>query len=90
MKCWKSALNAQGSRLIILALQVAAVMEALTKNERQGELQFTTMLIFYFIFESPQVKILFFIFLYIHIVLTEPCKIIYIYIYIYTLFYQTV
>jgi len=28
MKCWKSAFNAQGSRLIIAALQVGAVMEA--------------------------------------------------------------
>ncbi len=25
MKCWKSAFNAQGSRLIIVALQIAAV-----------------------------------------------------------------
>jgi len=28
MKCWKSTLNAQGSRLIILDLQVVAVMDA--------------------------------------------------------------
>ncbi len=50
MKCWKSAFNAQGSRLIILALQVgvvkiyAAIVEALAylkKKERQGETQFT-------------------------------------------------
>ncbi len=43
MKCWKSAFNAQGSRLIILALQVgavkiyAAIVEALAylkKKER--------------------------------------------------------
>jgi len=40
MKCWKSAFNAQGSRLIIVALQV--VMETLKKKERQGETQFTT------------------------------------------------
>jgi hypothetical protein len=37
MKCWKSAFNAHVSRLIIVALQVGAVMEALKKNERQGE-----------------------------------------------------
>jgi predicted oxidoreductase (fatty acid repression mutant protein) len=40
MKCSKSAFNAQGSRLIIVALQVGAVkiyaatMEALKKKER--------------------------------------------------------
>jgi hypothetical protein len=44
MKCWKSAFNAQGSRLIIVPLQVGAVkiyaatiVEALKKKERQGE-----------------------------------------------------
>ncbi len=48
MKCWKSAFNAQGSRWIIVALQVGAVkiyaatVEALKKKERQGETQFTT------------------------------------------------
>jgi len=48
MKCWKSAFNAQGSRLIIVALQVGAVklyaatVEALKKKERQGDTQFTT------------------------------------------------
>ncbi len=45
MKCWKSAFNAQGSSLIIVALQVkiyAATVEALKKKERQGETQFTT------------------------------------------------
>jgi hypothetical protein len=48
MKCWKSAFNAQGSRLIIVALQVGAVkiyaarVKALKKKERQGETQFTT------------------------------------------------
>jgi hypothetical protein len=42
MKCKKSAFNAQGSRLIIIALQVGVVkiyvttMEALKKKERQG------------------------------------------------------
>ncbi len=48
MKCWKSAFNAQGSKLIIVALQVGAVkiyaarVEALKKKERQGETHFTT------------------------------------------------
>jgi hypothetical protein len=50
MKCWKSAFRAQGSRLIIVALQVgavkmyAAIVQALKKKERQGEIQFTTKL----------------------------------------------
>jgi hypothetical protein len=43
MKCWKSAFNAQGSRLIIVVLQVGIVMEVLRK-ERHGETQFTTKL----------------------------------------------
>jgi hypothetical protein len=34
MKCWKSEFNAQGSRLIIVALQVGA--EALKKKEKTG------------------------------------------------------
>jgi hypothetical protein len=48
MKCWKSAFNAQGSRLIIVALQGGAVkiyaapVEALNKKERQGKIQFAT------------------------------------------------
>jgi len=48
MKCWNSAFNAQGSRLIIVVVQVGAVkicvaaMEALRKKERQDETQFTT------------------------------------------------
>jgi hypothetical protein len=48
MKCWKSAFNSEGSRLIIIALQVGAVkvyaatVEALKKKERQGETEFTT------------------------------------------------
>jgi hypothetical protein len=42
MKCWKSAFNAQGSRLIIVALQVGAVkiyaarVEALKKKGKTG------------------------------------------------------
>jgi hypothetical protein len=49
MKCCNSALNAQGSRLIIVVVQlgivkiyVAAAAEALMKKERQDETQFTT------------------------------------------------
>jgi hypothetical protein len=48
MKCWKSAFNAQDSRLIIVALQLGAVkiyaatLETLKKKERQGETKFTT------------------------------------------------
>jgi hypothetical protein len=47
MKCWESAFNAQGSRLIIVALQVGAVkiytttVVALKKKERHGETQLT-------------------------------------------------
>jgi hypothetical protein len=50
MKCWISAFNAQGSRLIIIvALQVGAVKiyaaatvwGAKEEKERQGETQFT-------------------------------------------------
>jgi len=46
-KCWISAFNAQGSRGIIVAVQVGAVkiyvaaVEALKKKERQGETQET-------------------------------------------------
>ncbi len=46
-KCWISAFNAQGLRLIIVAIQVGAVkiyiaaVEALRKKERQGETQET-------------------------------------------------
>jgi hypothetical protein len=48
MKCWSSTVNAQGSRVIILVVQVGAVkiylaaVEALRKKERQDETQFTT------------------------------------------------
>jgi hypothetical protein len=48
MKCWNSPFNAQGSRLIILIVQVRAVkiyvaaVEALRKKERQDETQCTT------------------------------------------------
>jgi hypothetical protein len=48
LKCWKSAFNAQGSRLSIVAVQVGAVeiyvtaVDAIRWKERQGETQFTT------------------------------------------------
>ncbi len=48
MKWWKSAFNAQGSRLIIIGLQVGAVkiyaasVEALKKKRKEGETQVTT------------------------------------------------
>ncbi len=50
MKCWNSAFNAQGSKVIIVVVEaggavkidVAAVVEALRKNETQDETQFTT------------------------------------------------
>jgi hypothetical protein len=48
MKCWNSAFNAQGSRIIIVVVQVGTVktyvaaLEALRKRERQHETQFTT------------------------------------------------
>jgi hypothetical protein len=48
MKCWNSAFNAQGSRVIIVVLQVGGVkihvaaVKALRKKERGDETQFTT------------------------------------------------
>ncbi len=48
MKCWNSAFNAQGSRLIIVVVQLGAMkifdaaVEELGKKERQDETQFTT------------------------------------------------
>jgi len=48
MKCWNSAFNAQGWRVIIVVIQVGALkiyvapVEALRKKERGDETQFTT------------------------------------------------
>ncbi len=48
MKCWNSASNAQGLKVIIVVVQVRAVkiyvaaMEAFRKKERGDETQFTT------------------------------------------------
>ncbi len=56
MKCWNSPFNAQGSRLIIVVVQVGAVkiyvaaVEALRKKERQDETQFTTKIDAFFEF----------------------------------------
>jgi len=41
MKCWNSAFNEQGLRLIIVVVQVEAV-EPLNKKESEDETQFTT------------------------------------------------
>jgi hypothetical protein len=47
MKCWYSAFNAEGSRLIIVVVHLGAVkiyvaaVEVLRKKERQDETQFT-------------------------------------------------
>jgi hypothetical protein len=48
MKCWNSAFNAQGSRVIIVVAQVGAVktyvatVKALREKERGDDTQFTT------------------------------------------------
>jgi hypothetical protein len=44
MKCWYSAFNAQGSRLIIVDVQLGAVKICVSavEKERQDETQFTT------------------------------------------------
>jgi hypothetical protein len=48
VNCWSSALNARGSRLIIVVVKLGAVkiyvavVEALRKKERQDETQFIT------------------------------------------------
>jgi hypothetical protein len=47
MKCWNLAFNAQGSRVIIVLLEVGvkvyvATVEALRQKERGDETQFTT------------------------------------------------
>jgi len=50
MKCWNSAFNAQGSRVIIVVVRrgvvkihVAAAVEVLRKKKREDENQFTTV-----------------------------------------------
>ncbi len=48
MKCWNSAFNAHGSRVIIVVVQVGAAkiyiaaVQALRKKETQDETQFAT------------------------------------------------
>jgi hypothetical protein len=50
MKCWNSAFNAEGSRVITVVVQVGAVkiyvtaVETLKKSERQDETQFITQI----------------------------------------------
>jgi hypothetical protein len=50
MKCWNSAFNAQGSRVITVVVQVGAVkiyvtaVETIKKSERQDETQFITQI----------------------------------------------
>ncbi len=49
MKCWNSAFNAQGSRVIIIIVQIGVVkvhvaaVEVLRKKKREDENQFTTV-----------------------------------------------
>jgi len=51
MKCWNSVFNAQGSRVIIVVVQVGivkiyvAAVELLRKKERHDETQFTTKIV---------------------------------------------
>jgi hypothetical protein len=55
-KCWISAFNAQGSRGIIVAVQVGAVkiyvaaVKALRKKERQGETPGWMLMYFFAVF----------------------------------------
>jgi hypothetical protein len=59
MKCWNTAFNAQGSRVIIVVVQVGAVkiyvaaVEALRKKEIQDETQFTTKIDGFLSFTPP-------------------------------------
>jgi hypothetical protein len=60
MKCWSSAFNAQGLRVIIVAVQVGAVkiyveaLEALRQKERQDETQLSPKLTAFWV--SPPVE----------------------------------
>jgi hypothetical protein len=42
MKCWKSAFNAQGWKLIYSSFKSRSSNGGAKENERQGETQFTT------------------------------------------------
>jgi len=59
MKCWNLAFNTQGSRVIILVVQLqtvqiyVATMKALRKKERQDETQFTTKIDGFLSFTPP-------------------------------------
>jgi hypothetical protein len=66
MKCWNSAFYAQGSRLIIVVVQLGAAkiyvaaLEALRKKERQDETQFTTKIDDFLSFIPPWMLMYFF------------------------------
>jgi len=62
-KCWNSAFNAYGSRLIIVLVQERAVkmyvaaVEELGKKERQDETQFTTKIDGFLRFTPPSLNV---------------------------------
>jgi hypothetical protein len=66
MKCWNSAFNAGGSRLVIVVVQLEAVklyvaaVEAPRKKETQDETQFTTKIDGFWSFIPPWMLIYFF------------------------------
>ncbi len=66
MKCRYSAFNAQGSRLIIVIVQLGAVkiyvaaVEALRRKKRQDETQFTTKIDGFLSFIPPWMLLYFF------------------------------
>jgi hypothetical protein len=44
MKCWNSAFNVQGWRVIVVVIQVG-VMEVFMKKEKHDEIQFMTKIV---------------------------------------------
>jgi len=65
MKCWYSAFNAQGSRLVVVQLGAVkiyvAAVEALRKKERQeDETQFTTKIDGFLSFNLPPWMLMYF------------------------------
>jgi len=66
MKCWNSAFNARGSRLIIVVVQLGVVkiyvaaVEALRRKERQDETQFITKIDGFLSFIPPRMLMYFF------------------------------
>jgi hypothetical protein len=67
VNCWSSAVNARGSRLIIVVVQVGAVkiyvavVEALRKKETQYETQFITKIDGFLSFIPPWMLMYFFL-----------------------------